>query len=233
MRELPALRVAIRAGRITYTKAQIIARQATPLDVAERIAAAAETTWEETKRREEKEEAKRDREKGRRRVRGPRKTALLVTEAVWSAKRHFLARGDRISDGEALARVGESYVTRWEKLLKAAEWRTKAEKEIFLAYEGLCAVPGCTRAANHLHHIRFRSEGGPDTSENKLPMCACHHLLGVHRGRLTVRGKSGERLIWKLKDEDLLATELWETGPGGEVRRIRPDDLVPGAATAL
>jgi hypothetical protein len=100
------------------------------------------------------------------------------------------------------------------------DWRTPWKRKALLRFGGLCAVPWCTRAAKHLHHIEFQRDGGPDTPENTIGVCGCHHLLCIHRGRLTVRGKAGELLVWVLKDQDLRPYEAWETLGTGEVRHV-------------
>ena len=63
--KLPPLREALIAGRITYTKALAVARGATLLDVRDQIAAAAETTWQQTDREAREEEARARRGRGR------------------------------------------------------------------------------------------------------------------------------------------------------------------------
>lgn len=48
------------------------------------------------------------------------------------------------------------------------------------------------------HHIRFRSAGGSDASENRVAVCAFHHLRGVHAGRLRCTGRAPGGLTWQL-----------------------------------
>jgi len=44
-----------------------------------------------------------------------------------------------------------------------------------------CQVPGCSNRRNiHAHHIVFRSHGGSDAIQNKLSLCAAHHLWILH-----------------------------------------------------
>jgi len=59
-------------------------------------------------------------------------------------------------------------------------------------------VPGCSRAAAHAHHVRFRSAGGTDEAGNLVALCAAHHLHGVHAGYLRVRGRAPSSLVWEL-----------------------------------
>ena len=71
-------------------------------------------------------------------------------------------------------------------------------REVMLRHGGMCAVPTCTRRAEHVHHIVYRSRGGPEQAWNEVALCLAHHLYGVHRGYVTVRGRAGERLVWRL-----------------------------------
>lgn len=63
----------------------------------------------------------------------------------------------------------------------------------------LCAVPGCTSRRNlHNHHVAFRSAGGSDAADNRVTLCAFHHLRSVHAGRMRIRGLAPDRLIFEL-----------------------------------
>lgn len=62
---------------------------------------------------------------------------------------------------------------------------------------GLCLVPGCTRAADHAHHVWQRARGGPDEPWNLASLCAPHHLVAIHGGFLRVRGRAPHALVWK------------------------------------
>jgi Domain of unknown function (DUF222)/HNH endonuclease len=46
-----------------------------------------------------------------------------------------------------------------------------------------CAFPGCGKRAPHcqVHHLIPRSEGGPTSLDNLVPLCAFHHLIAIHR----------------------------------------------------
>jgi hypothetical protein len=83
-------------------------------------------------------------------------------------------------------------------------WATQggkvAARHRVLARDGWrCAVPGCSSMQNlHDHHIRFRSAGGSDALENRVALCAFHHLRGVHAGRLRCAGHAPGGLTWHL-----------------------------------
>jgi 5-methylcytosine-specific restriction endonuclease McrA len=59
-------------------------------------------------------------------------------------------------------------------------------------------VPGCSRPAAHAHHVTFRSRGGGDDPSNLVALCAPHHLHGVHRNWIRVRGQAPDQLVWEL-----------------------------------
>jgi hypothetical protein len=62
-----------------------------------------------------------------------------------------------------------------------------------------CVFPGCSSRKNlHVHHIRFRSNGGGDKPENLTTLCAFHHLRGVHGGTVRVRGAAPDGLLFEL-----------------------------------
>jgi hypothetical protein len=63
---------------------------------------------------------------------------------------------------------------------------------------GRCQVPGCSRRAQHGHHIEYRSRGGGDEPANRDSLCAFHHLVGVHQGYLRVSGTAPDRLTWEI-----------------------------------
>src|SRR5438093_256200 len=62
-----------------------------------------------------------------------------------------------------------------------------------------CAVPACTaRASLHDHHVLYRSRGGDHARNNRVAICAAHHLNGIHRFRIRVEGVAPHDLTWQL-----------------------------------
>ena len=62
-----------------------------------------------------------------------------------------------------------------------------------------CAVPGCTSRRNlHDHHLLFRSRGGDNGRENRITVCAAHHLHGIHAGRVRAWGVAPDDVTWEL-----------------------------------
>jgi hypothetical protein len=99
MRAVPGLAAALASGRITYTKALIVARDASPCDVEARIEEVASTTWQQAERDSTAEEDRRNRALGERRLWGPRDASETVALAISAAQAHFEARGEVISAG--------------------------------------------------------------------------------------------------------------------------------------
>jgi HNH endonuclease len=71
------------------------------------------------------------------------------------------------------------------KILERDEWR--------------CQAPGCSsRRRLEVHHIIFRSHGGPDDPENLVTLCHGHHRRGIHDGYLRAEGAAPHSLRWHL-----------------------------------
>jgi hypothetical protein len=222
MRDLPALRQALWSGRLSYTKARVVARRATWADVDERIARAAGTTCQQTEREDEEEEARESRAKGTRRLWSPGDAAQTVRDAIATAQARSLAeRGLAIDAGEALALIADHFVevaeANWPERTRRS--REEQRRRVLMRKGGLCAVPGCSREAAHVHHIVFRSRGGAPIPQNEIGLCAVHHLRGVHMGHLEVAGRAGERLRWRFGTGEAVPTEEWVTLGDDDVRR--------------
>jgi hypothetical protein len=235
MLALPPLREALEAGTLTYSKALLVAQDATPGNVAERIAAAAGTTWQQTERETTAREDKRNRAMGIRRVWAPSDVMQTITAAIVSAQRWSESRGRRIDEAEALVLVADHFVEVWSKHRR--KHRTKAREAVFRRTQGRCSVPGCSLPGRHMHHIRYRSHGGTDDPSETTLLCIPHHLRAVHMGFLKVEGRAGERLIWHFGsgeifvttgDDDVCRAEagaVSEPGAGGHARWMVTCDI--------
>jgi hypothetical protein len=212
---LPELRAALAAGRLTYSKALLVAKDATPGTVAERIGEAAATTWQQLERESTAREDATNRAAGVRRLWGPQDAARTVVDAIGSAQAWSkMARGEAIDAGEALAVVADHFVAVWREHLPRRRM-PKERRQVLMRHGGLCAVPGCSRPAEHVHHVTF------------------HHLRGIHRGYLTVAGRAGERLVWRLGTSEAVPLEEWVTEGDDDVRRANGEArsaLVPAGA---
>ncbi len=63
-----------------------------------------------------------------------------------------------------------------------------------------CEAPGCrARSGLHVHHIRSRGAGGPNTFDNLIVVCDFHHLV-IHRGWVRCWGKAPDRLRWSFAE---------------------------------
>lgn len=225
MEELPALREALADGRLTLEKARLIAKGATPFSIDSRIEDATSTTWQQVERDSTAEEDRKNRALGLRRIWGPSDAFAVLMDAIASAE---AIAEDGFNPGECLARVSDHFVEVWTINLEKPKC-TKARRTVFGRHHGLCGVPGCSAEAQHEHHLQFRSRGGGNEIENRVALCAAHHLRGVHAGYLTVEGRAGEHLVWrfgsKTSGETLGETlretlrETWCTTGDNDVRR--------------
>jgi hypothetical protein len=190
----PGLRAAVREGRLSYEKARIVAANArgAGTDVDALVARAEQLTCIALRR--ELDSA------GRAQMCGsgeasfplPRSVAILFDAAAAAARE---ASGRWLTPGEALAVLAAHFLATWKHAL--APPRTPAQRA--LARDGgLCQVPGCSRAADHGHHLTFRSRGGGDELSNLGGACAAHHLHGIHGGWIRVRGTAPGGLVWEL-----------------------------------
>jgi hypothetical protein len=92
----------------------------------------------------------------------------------------------------ALARVLQHVITYWEA--------TPRHRDPIFARDGWrCAVPGCSSRRNlHDHHLYYRSRGGGNERENRIAVCASHHLHGIHSGAVRAWGTAPRDVHWEL-----------------------------------
>jgi len=108
---LPELGEALSSGRLTYSKALLVAKHATPTDVEERIAAAAATTCQQTERESTEEEDQKNRDAGVRRLWGPKDAVQTVTDAIVSAQAAWVGiHGETPDAGQALTLVAAYFL---------------------------------------------------------------------------------------------------------------------------
>jgi hypothetical protein len=104
---------------------------------------------------------------------------------------------------DAFARPGEPRWTALERVLRhvIAYWTQigRHRDPIFERDGWYCAVPACSSRRNlHDHHLRFRSRGGGNTRENRIAICASHHLHGIHAGCIRAWGTAPKPVYWEL-----------------------------------
>jgi hypothetical protein len=135
------------------------------------------------------------------RLRVPVRVAELLASALRAAQR--VPRPDgRVgwrTDSECLALVVGHFLATWAGLPRP---RTTPQRRALARDGHRCQVPGCSRAAVHAHHVLYRSHGGDLGLPNLTSLCAAHHLHGVHRGFVRVRGLAPDRLVWELGERD-------------------------------
>ena len=63
------------------------------------------------------------------------------------------------------------------------------------------------------HHIVFRSAGGSNDLENRVALCAFHHLRGLHGGTIRYTGRAPDGLRFDLGvREGGSAVAVYESG---------------------
>lgn len=113
-----------------------------------------------------------------------------VVGLLWAVIRSCTPRGEPVWRG--LEHLLEQVTAQW-----AAEPR--ARDPIFARDGWRCAVPACTaRASLQDHHVVYRSRGGSNHWDNRVAICAAHHLQGIHRMRLKVTGQAPDDLTWEI-----------------------------------
>lgn len=103
----------------------------------------------------------------------------------------------------AFAAPAGSLVAGFEALLHHAraawEGLPKPRDPVFARDGWRCAVPACTaRRGLHDHHLVFRSRGGGNGRDNRITICAAHHLRGIHAGRVRASGAAPDDVAWEL-----------------------------------
>jgi hypothetical protein len=119
----------------------------------------------------------------------------LFRTALCTVRRRIEADTGRLpTAGEALDAMLDHVFAAWGE-----DAKVPARHRVFARDGWRCAAPGCSSMQNlHDHHVRFRSAGGSDALENRVTLCAFHHLRGVHAGRLRCTGRAPDGLTWQL-----------------------------------
>ena len=127
---------------------------------------------------------------------GPPDIVQLFRAVLCTVRRRMEQDKGRLpTAGEALGVMLDHVLSTWGVL----DGKLAARHKVFARDGWRCAVPGCTSMQNlHDHHIRFRSAGGSDTLDNRITLCAFHHLRGVHAGLLRCVGRAPEGLRWEM-----------------------------------
>jgi hypothetical protein len=190
--ELPALRQALRERKLSYEKARLIARYADEQSMKSWIDRAQNMTCIELRRQLQRKEEAQMCARGEFAVWVPRRLVGLFPLAFAAARK---AAGRSLSPGECFVRIAEHFVEVWKPTLTLPDG---VRRQVLERDNWLCKVPWCSRAADHVHHIAFRSAGGTDDPSNLVSLCAAHHLHGVHKAYLRVTGTAPDQLRWEI-----------------------------------
>ncbi|HET7825988.1 MAG TPA: HNH endonuclease signature motif containing protein, partial [Anaeromyxobacter sp.] len=205
--EVPALRAA-RDAVLAYEKLRLLA----PLPAQEMepwIARAREMTCVELRAALGNRDEAQMRAARMLRARVPERVALVL-QASFRAVR--AVEGGLLDDGRCLVRVARHFIDTWKAHVKKARTVSQKVRERDL---GRCRVPGCSRRAVHAHHVELRSRGGSDGPENRVALCAYHHLRGIHGGYIRVWGTAPDHLVWEV------AGRIWKDGDFGRTAAAR------------
>jgi len=190
--DFPALRRAMREGRLGYEQARLVARCSSPAYIEAWIAKAQKMTVIELARAVEAD-----------------KEAQMCARNEWAVRLpadvhqvfHAACRAVRavaqewIGASKCLVVMCQHFIDTYEAETRRPNTPASRAME---RDRGLCTYPGCSKAADQVHHIVYRSRGGGSESWNLTSLCAAHHLHGVHNGYVRVRGAAPERLQWEL-----------------------------------
>ena len=127
---------------------------------------------------------------------GPPDVVQLFQAVLCTVRRRMEQDNGRLpTSGEALGVMLDHVLSTWGVL----DGKLAARHKVFARDGWRCAVPGCTSMQNlHDHHVRFRSAGGSDALDNRITLCAFHHLRGVHAGLLRCVGRAPGGLLWEM-----------------------------------
>jgi hypothetical protein len=127
---------------------------------------------------------------------GPPEVVATLRAVLATVRRHLERRTGRMpTAGEALGAVLDHAIESWAAVAE----RTRAAHRVFERDGWRCVVPGCTSMRNlHDHHVRFRAAGGSNALDNRVTLCAFHHLRGVHAGIVRCTGRAPDRLRFAL-----------------------------------
>ncbi len=196
MWDLPAIRKAMREGRIGYEQARLVARCKDPQFVEGWIAMAESMTCIAFKRAVEADEERQMCARDELRLVMPERVMPLFRDACRAVNE---VEKRWVPTAEAFVIMCRHFIEVWEEALKEKNTSSRRVRE---RDGGWCTVPGCSRVAANVHHIRYRSQGGGEEESNKTTPCGAHHHHGIHKGYVRVSGEAPDDLVWVLGEED-------------------------------
>jgi hypothetical protein len=212
---VPELGIAYREGRLSWLRTLVLAPVADPAAASAWIARAAAVTLRRLVA--EVEWALETAEAGRPALPPPRGLPLRLLVERQMCAHAAGGPGDAavtFSGPASVVALFESAVGAWRRageprwrafarLLEhvRAEWSGQpAHRDPVFARDGWrCAAPACGSRGNlHDHHLVFRSRGGTNARDNRVTVCAWHHLRGIHGGRVRAHGIAPDAVTWQL-----------------------------------
>ncbi len=190
--DFPALRRAMREGRLGYEQARLVARCSSPAYIEAWIAKAEKMKVTELKRAVEADEEAQMCARNEWAVRLPSDVHQVFSAACRAVR---AAAQEWIGASKCLVIMCQHFIDTYEEEVRRPN--TPASRAL-ARDRGLCTCPGCSKAADHVHHIKYRSRGGGSEDWNLTSLCAAHHLHGVHEGYVHVEGAAPDRLHWEL-----------------------------------
>jgi hypothetical protein len=117
---------------------------------------------------------------------GPASVVALLHAAVGGFARHVQA------PWRGLERLLDHVIRQWTN--------QPAHRDPVFAREGWrCAVPACSSRRNlHDHHVVFRSRGGDNSRDNRVAVCAWHHLRALHKDIVRASGTAPGAIRWQI-----------------------------------
>lgn len=106
-----------------------------------------------------------------------------------------VALGGKATSSQCIELLLHHFLSAWARVAaKAAREHPIMERDGWK-----CAVPICSnRVSLQGHHLVFQSQGGGNEPGNQSAICACHHLQGIHAGRLRARGQAPGGIVWEV-----------------------------------
>ena len=190
--DFPALRSAMRDGRLGYEKARLVARCSSSAFIDAWIAKAETMKVVELARAVEADEEAQMCARKEWAVRLPADVHQVFNAACRAVR---AAAQEWIGTSTCLVVMCQHFIDTYEAETKRPNTPASRAME---RDRGLCTCPGCSKSADHVHHIVYRSHGGGDEEENLTSLCQAHHLRGVHDGYVRVQGAAPDALQWQL-----------------------------------
>ncbi|HUL79352.1 MAG TPA: HNH endonuclease signature motif containing protein [Vicinamibacteria bacterium] len=194
LQELPPLREAVRSGLLSPEHARQVGRHATLGNVEARIAEAVARPVIDTRRDADDEAERQMWNTATLKLSLPDRVEELLRDALHAGRAHF----GLLDPGKIIVLVAAHCTFTWREEVRRLE---RAANPVMVRDRWRCQVPGCSKPAEHIHHVRWRSRGGTNDRWNLVALCEAHHLAGVHAGYIEIEGTAPDGLTWIVGEE--------------------------------